>query len=78
MEQRVEMDYFQVLEEKVGSLIGKIKSLRDERESLNKKLHLQEQRIVNLAGELEKLKDIRDNTRDRIASILEKIEKIDI
>ena len=78
MEDRIEADHFQVLEEKVGSLIEKLISLRDEKLFLEEKVQEQERSIANLSGELKKLKDIRDNTKDRITSILEKIEKIDI
>jgi len=78
MEQRNEVDYFKVLEEKVGLLIAQIKSLRDERESLREKISQQERTISDFAGEVEKLKGNRDKARDRIVNILKKIEQMDI
>ncbi|MFC1820578.1 cell division protein ZapB [Thermodesulfobacteriota bacterium] len=77
MEQREEMDHFKVLEEKVETLIVHITSLRDEKESLKKKIHEQERSIAELAGELKNLKESRDKAKDRIVSILTKIEQLD-
>jgi uncharacterized coiled-coil DUF342 family protein len=78
MEQRNEVDYFKVLEEKVGLLIAQIKSLKDERESLREKISQQERPITDFVGEVEKLKGSRDKVRDRIVNILKKIEQMDI
>ncbi len=78
MEQRNEVDYFKVLEEKVGLLIAQIKSLKDERESLREKISQQERTIADFVGEVEKLKGNRDKVRDRIVNILKKIEQMDI
>jgi len=78
MEQRNEVDYFKVLEEKVGLLIAQIKSLKDERESLREKISQQERTIADFVGEVEKLKGSRDKVRDRIVNILKKIEQMDI
>ena len=78
MEQINEIDHFKVLEEKVGMLIGKLKSIKDERDSLKEKILEQEKNIKDLSGELKKQKETRDNTKVRIESILEKIEQLDI
>ena len=78
MEQRNEVDYFKVLEEKVGLLIAQIKSLKDERESLKRKISQQEKSITDFVGDVEKLKVNRDKVRDRIINILKKIEQMDI
>jgi len=78
MEQRNEVDYFKVLEEKVGLLIAQIRSLRDERESLREKISQQEKSIADFTGEVERLKGNRDKVRDRIVNILKKIEQMDI
>jgi FtsZ-binding cell division protein ZapB len=78
MEQQNEVEYFKILEEKVGLLIAQIRLLRDERESLREKISQQEKSIADFAGEVERLKDNRDKVRDRIINILKKIEQIDI
>ena len=77
MEQQIEVDHFKVLEEKVESLIKKVSLLREEKDFFKKKFKEQEQNTANLRGELERLKQIRDNTKNRIVTILEKIKKMD-
>jgi len=78
MEQQDEMDYFKVLEEKVGVLIAQITSLKEERESLREKIQQQERNILDFTREIENLKSNRDKARERIVSILEKIEQMGI
>jgi septal ring factor EnvC (AmiA/AmiB activator) len=78
MEQPEKVDNFKVLEEKVEMLIEHIRSLRNEKQTLEKSLQDQERNFAILNGELENLKEIRDKTKVRIASILEKIEKLDV
>ena len=78
MEQPEKVDNFKVLEEKVEMLIEHIRSLRNEKQILEKSLQDQERNFAILNGELENLKEIRDKTKVRIASILEKIEKLDV
>jgi chromosome segregation ATPase len=73
-----EMDQFQILEAKVDSLIKFAHSLKKEKESLLEKLHIQEEKIANLTGELETLKGSRDKAKQRVLSLLEKLEQIEI
>ena len=73
-----EMDQFQVLEAKVDSLIKFTHSLKKEKESLLEKLHIQEGKIADLTGELETLKGSRDKAKQRVLSLLEKLEQIEI
>jgi len=73
-----EMDQFQVLEAKVDSLIKFANSLKKERESLLEKLHFQEGKIADLISELDNLKGSRDKAKQRILSLLEKLEQIEI
>ncbi len=73
-----EMDQFQVLEAKVDSLIKFAHSLKKEKESLLEKLHIQEGKIADLISELETLKDSKDKAKQRVLSLLEKLEQIDI
>jgi len=68
-------DHFQLLEERVGSLIKNITSLREEKKSLVEKLNEQECRITDLTSNVEHLKEGRDKAKDRIVSLLEKIEQ---
>ena len=73
MEKGEEIDQFQLLEEKVNSLISLIGSLREEKETLNGKIAVQNEKIAGLSAELEQLKTVRDNAKKRVVSLLEKI-----
>lgn len=73
-----ETDQFQVLEAKVDSLIKFTHSLKKEKESLVEKLHFQEEKIADLKSELETLKGSRDKAKQRVLSLLEKLEQIEI
>jgi hypothetical protein len=73
-----EMDQFQVLEAKVDLLIKFITSLKKEKESLLEKLHIQEEKIADQTNELETLKGSRDKAKQRVLSLLEKLEQIEI
>jgi len=73
-----ESDQFQLLEEKIDKLIMTIKALKTEREALNEKLHIQEERLNDLIKEGDGLKSARDQARQRIVYLLEKIEQMDV
>lgn len=73
-----EMDQFQLLEEKIDSLIKFINSIKKEKESLSEKLHIQDRKISDLNGELENLRASRDKAKQRIVALLKKIEQLDI
>ncbi|MCD6306425.1 MAG: cell division protein ZapB [Deltaproteobacteria bacterium] len=70
-------DQFQLLEEKIDKLIGTIRTLKAEKESLAEKVHIQEERLADLTREVEGLKAGRDKAKQRIVSLLEKIEQIE-
>jgi FtsZ-binding cell division protein ZapB len=72
-----EIDQFQLLEQKIDKLITTIKGLKTEKESLNEKLQIQEERLTDLTREVEGLKSGRDKARQRIVSLLEKIEQVE-
>jgi|WetSurSiteA1Bulk_404760.scaffolds.fasta_scaffold69504_2 hypothetical protein len=78
MEHQEEMDQFKILEEKIGALIGKVSSFKDEKESIMAKAREQDKIISDLKAELDNLKITRDKTKVRIQSILDKISKMDI
>jgi len=73
-----EMDQFQIVEAKVDSLIKFANSLKKERESLLEKLHIQEGKIADLISELDNLKGSRDKAKQRVLSLLEKLEQIEL
>ncbi len=73
-----EIDQFQLLEEKIDNLIEFITVLKKEKESIAEKTQIQEEKIADLNRQLESLKAGRDSARQRIVSLLEKIENITI
>jgi len=73
-----EKDQFELLESKVDSLIRFTDSLKKERESLQEKIQIQEEKIADLNREMENLKAARDKAKQRIVSLLEKLDQIDI
>ena len=78
MNTEAEVDQFQLLEEKVDRLIDMIAELRREKEALAEKAQIQDERISDLTSQLETLKSSRDRAKQRIISLLEKMEQIGI
>jgi FtsZ-binding cell division protein ZapB len=72
----VEMDQFLMLEEKIDVLIKAINALTQERDSLKQKLQAQQEKTAQVSREMEELKAARDNAKQRITSLLDKIEKV--
>jgi FtsZ-binding cell division protein ZapB len=70
------VDQFQLLEDKVDYLIEMIKSLKREKESFAEKFQIQEEKLADLTKEVEGLKSGRDKAKQRILSLLEKMEQI--
>lgn len=73
-----ELEQFALLEQKIESLISLAGSLRDEKINLQKRIQGQEEKIGSLTNEIEMLKADRDLVRQRIAALLEKIEKFNV
>jgi len=73
-----DIDQFQLLEDKIDSLIELITTLRKEKESFAEKIQIQEKKLADLTEKFENLKTARDKARQRIIFLLEKLEQIDI
>lgn len=71
-----EIDQFQLLEDKVESLIQMIKTLKNEKDSFAEKFQIQEEKLTDLKREVEELKSGRDKAKQRIVLLLEKMEQI--
>lgn len=78
MENVDELDQFEVLEKKLDSLIGYAQTLKREKEALSEQVQIQEGKISNLTNEIESLRSARDQAKQRIISLLEKIEQLDV
>jgi len=70
------VDQFQLLEDKIDNLIEMIKSLKKEKESFAEKFQIQEEKLTDLAKEVDRLKSGRDKAKQRILSLLEKMEQV--
>lgn len=71
------VDQFQLLEDKIDNLIEMIKNLKSEKESFAEKFQIQEKKLADLTREMEGLKSGRDKAKQRILSLLEKMEQLD-
>jgi hypothetical protein len=78
MHSEEEIDQFQLLEQKIDSLIEVVKALKQEKAVLAEKVQIQEEKLADLSEQLESLRAARDNARQRIVSLLEKIEQIEV
>ena len=76
MEITAEKDYFKLLEDKIGELINRMQEIKDEKESFIKTIDEQKLRIDTLTTELNELKESKQKAKERITSILDKIEKL--
>lgn len=73
-----EMDQFQLLEQKIDGLLELVGTLRAEKAALAEKAQIQEERLRDLAEEVESMKTARDKAKQRILTLLDKIEKVEI
>ena len=76
MNEAVELDQFELLEEKVSLLILLIEDLRNEKTILSDKLQSQEKKMDELSEQVKVLKENRENAKNRMVSLLEKIEEV--
>ena len=71
-----DIDQLQLLEEKIDKLIGLITALKMEKEGFTEKFQIQEEKLSDLNKQVERLKAGRDKAKQRIISLLERIEEI--
>ncbi len=71
-----EVDQFQVLEERVDGLIEKMMALKAEKEALEEKVGIEEAKVSELTIEIEKLRSVRSDAKQKIMSLLEKMEHV--
>jgi len=76
MELTNETDYFKLLEDKISELINKMHAMKEEKESFLKTITDQKSQIDALSNELKDLKDSKNQARERITSLIEKIDKL--
>jgi FtsZ-binding cell division protein ZapB len=71
-----ELDQFELLEKKVGSLISLVSSLKEENASLERRVQEAGEELRSLAQEMEGLKADREAVRERVAGLLRRIEEL--
>lgn len=76
MEITMETDYFKLLEDKVSELIAKMQKLKDEKETYVNTIDEQKNLIADLNDELNQLRETKNQAKDRITTIIEKIDKL--
>jgi septal ring factor EnvC (AmiA/AmiB activator) len=78
MENIGEFEQFQLLEQKIDSLLELVTTLKKEKAALAEQTHIQEEKLVDLSEQLSSLKSGRDKARQRIVSLLERIEQAEV
>ena len=71
-------DQFEILEQKVEKLIQFVDQLKAEKDSYAEQLQIQEEKIGDLAAEVERLKSSRNKAKQRVVSLLEKMEHLEL
>ncbi len=78
MNQTSELDQFDLLEEKINSLILMVTELKREKELQLEKIQAQQNDIDALEKQIEESKASMRVAKDRVVSLLEKIEQINV
>jgi chromosome segregation ATPase len=78
MEFTIETDYFKLLEDKINDLINRIQEVKSEKDSFIKTINEQKNRIDILTDELTALRESKKQAKERITTIIEKIDKLDV
>ncbi|MBN1907039.1 MAG: cell division protein ZapB [Deltaproteobacteria bacterium] len=76
MEFTIETDYFKLLEDKINDLINRIQEVKAEKDSYLKTINEQKSRIDILTDELTALRESKKQAKERITTIIEKIDKL--
>ena len=76
MELTAETDYFKLLEDKIGELVKRMQEIKNEKESFLKTINDQKSQIDTLTNELKGLRESKQQAKERITTILEKLDKL--
>jgi len=78
MEVMGDIEQFDVLEEKIDSLLSLVENLKNENSSLSERVQIQEEKIADLSRQVEALKSGRDKAKQKILQLLEKLEQVEL
>jgi uncharacterized coiled-coil DUF342 family protein len=73
-----EIEQFELLEQKVETLISALGSLNEQKMMLERKTRTQEEVLGTLRSEIDTLRADRDAVQERIANLLEKITQCEV
>ena len=73
-----EVDQFQLLEDKIDNLIHLVAELKKEKEILSEKFQIQEGKLADLTERLGKSEAAMDMARQKVSTLLNKIEQSEI
>ena len=73
-----EIEQFELLEQRVETLISALGSLNEQKMLLERKARTQEEELGTLRSEIDTLRADRDVVQKRIASLLEKIAECEV
>jgi uncharacterized coiled-coil DUF342 family protein len=73
-----EIEHFELLEQKVETLISALGSLNEQKMMLERKARTQEEELGTLRSEIDTLRADRDVVQKRIAGLLEKITECEV
>ena len=76
MDTGVEIDQFEILEEKIDKLLELMAVLKREKESLAEEVQIQSEKMADLGEQVETLRSGRDRAKQRIVALLEKMDQI--
>ena len=78
MDNMGDIEQFELLEQKVDSLLELLENLKKEKEALAERVQIQEEKIADLNAQLEALKSGRDKAKQKILHLLEKLERVEL
>lgn len=78
MENIGELEQFQLLEQKIDSLLGLVDSVRKEKAALAEQVQIQQEKLMDLSEQVSVLNAGRDKARQRVQSLLERIEQAEV
>ena len=76
MEFTMDTDYFKLLEDKIGDLIARVQEMKKEKESYLQTIEEQKSKIESMGNELNSLKETNSQAKERITTIIEKIDQL--
>ncbi len=72
----IELDQFDLLEKKVDAIISLVISLKEDKLALERKIKAQDEKMDSIVDDIKNLQTKRELAQNRLAQLLEKIDKL--